>query len=311
MYVAAVQKAPDFLDREGTIGIVVASLAEAAALGAELIAFPETFVPGYPAWTDYTHASISTIRHRRPPLRNTSMLPSTSNVAISTPSWRHAGIWACSRTSASEKCRRRAVRCTVHSSPSIRNSASAASTASSSRRSVSDSCGPTATEPAWSPTSSRGLRVSGLNCWENWMPLARAAMYAQGTQVHVATWPGSAGASHDISRFMAREGRMFVVSAGAVLAGRASPDRLRPPTGDARRGGLNTTAAVRSSWSPTGEVLAEAEPEVECIITAELDLDLVRQERHNFDPTGHYSRSDVFDLTVDRRRHVAATFTDD
>ena len=62
--------------------------------------------------------------------------------------------------------------------------------------------------------------------------------------------------------------------------------------------------------APDGSVLAEAEPDAECLLTADLDLALVREQRHNFDPTGHYARPDVFDLTIDRRRSTTLLFED-
>lgn len=141
------------------------------------------------------------------------------------------------------------------------------------------------------------------------MPLARTALYSQGTQVHVAAWPGSPGVSHDISRFIAREGRVFVVSSGAVLRAEHIPDdfilkQAMLDSGDAFSSGGAIIVA------PDGSTLAEAAPGEETIIYGDLDLEMVARERQNFDPTGHYSRPDVLRLMVNRQRRGPADFID-
>ena len=142
------------------------------------------------------------------------------------------------------------------------------------------------------------------------MPLARAAMYAQGTQVHVATWPGSPAISHDISRFVAMEGRLFVISSGAVLRDEHVPEDFA-----VRKEMLDTHHRYASGGAiivgPDGSILAQADKHAETIIYADLDLSLVREARQNFDPAGHYSRPDVLELHVDRRRRDPAHFRDE
>lgn len=139
------------------------------------------------------------------------------------------------------------------------------------------------------------------------MPLARTAMYAQGAQLHIATWPGSPGLTQDITRFIAREGRLYVLSVGAVMRAEHVPEDfvLREAMlahGDRfARGGTMIVA-------PDGTVLEGPIKDDETIVYADIDLDLVRQERHNFDPTGHYSRPDVLRLDVDRRRNDPVSF---
>ena len=77
----------------------------------------------------------------------------------------------------------------------------------------------------WSPGDGHGLRVhrlgtftvGGLNCWENWMPLARASLYGQGEDLHVAIWPGGLHNTQDLTRFIAAESRSYVISASGLM----------------------------------------------------------------------------------------------
>lgn len=151
--------------------------------------------------------------------------------------------------------------------------------------------------------------LGALNCWENWMPLARAALQAQGEDLHVMLWPGSRELTRDITRFAAREGRSYVVSAcGVVREGdipASVPQRARMcGVGEVLYDGGSCIAG------PDGEWVVEPVPGGEELIVAELDIAKVREERQNFDPAGHYARPDVLRLEVDRRRLRGAEFRD-
>jgi nitrilase len=170
---------------------------------------------------------------------------------------------------------------------------------------------------AWGQGDGHGLRahayantrVSTLNCWENWMPQPRHALYADGAEVHVALWPGAVRLTEDITRFIAREGRVFCISAGALMR------RQDVPADFVLRGALPDREWFYDGGSaiagPDGKWVVEPTAHQVGLIRADLDLHQVAAERQNFDPTGHYARPDVFEVTVDRRRQTAAEFIDD
>ena len=170
----------------------------------------------------------------------------------------------------------------------------------------------------WSIGDGNGLRVhelgeftvGGLNCWENWMPLARTSLYAQGEDLHIAVWPGSRSNTNDITRFIARESRSFVASVSSLMLKSDLPTDMS---------NIETIIANAPDFladggsciaGPDGEWLIVPFCNEEKLLIATLDHKRVREERQNFDPVGHYSRPDVFDLTVDRKRQTAVTFVE-
>jgi nitrilase len=157
----------------------------------------------------------------------------------------------------------------------------------------------------------RSTRVSVLNCWENWMPLARYAVYAAGAEVHVALWPGAVRNTRDVTRFIALEGRVFVLSACGLLR------RSDVPAGFPARHLLpehQTLPTFHDGGSaiaaPDGRWLVAPVAEEARLVTADLDLAEVARERQNLDTTGHYARPDVFSLQVARDRRLAVHFSD-
>ena len=151
-------------------------------------------------------------------------------------------------------------------------------------------------------------RVGGLNCWENWLPQARLAMYAGGEDIHVSAWPGAVRNTVDITRFVALEGRVFSLAASTIIS-RADvphdfPLAARLPDGEYTDGG----SAIAG---PDGTWIEEPLAGEERLVVADVDVARVREERQNFDPSGHYSRSDIFQLSVDRRRLSVAELSED
>ncbi len=309
MRIAGVQAAPVYLDRKATIEKVVGLLNEAAHGGAELVAFPETFVPGYPVWVDITDGAA----WNQPDQKAAYAYYVDAAVDLAGPDFstvvqatRDLGLFAYvgvverSTSAGSVYCSLVA----IHPEHGI--------------VSVHRKLKPTFGERlAWADGDGYGLRVhefggirvSGLNCWENWMPLARAALYAQGTQLHIATWPGAPRLTRDITRFIAMEGRAYVLSVGGVLRSEHIPTDF-PLRGRMIEASERYLSGGTMLVAPDGTVIDGPRKDEETIIFADIDPDTVLAERQNFDPAGHYGRPDVLRLTVDRRRLDPATFQD-
>jgi nitrilase len=168
----------------------------------------------------------------------------------------------------------------------------------------------------WSPGDGFGLRVhklgaftlGGLNCWENWMPLARAALYGQGEDCHIAIWPGSCDLTQDITRFIALEARSYVLSVSGVMRASDFP-KGTPHLASIKMTGESILANGGSCIaSPDGKWIVEPVAGEEKLIVATINHQLVREERQNFDPSGHYSRPDVLQLKINRQRQSAISY---
>ena len=142
------------------------------------------------------------------------------------------------------------------------------------------------------------------------MPLSRAALYAQGEDLHIAIWPGGEHNTHDITRFIAKESRSYVMSASALMRPQDFPkdtphlDSILESPREFYANGASCIAAPDGSW------LIEPVIGEESIQVATIDHNRVLEERHNFDPSGHYSRPDVTKLVVNRERQSIAEFKD-
>jgi predicted amidohydrolase len=307
--VAVAQIAPVFLDREATLAKITRAVGDAADQGAKLVAFGETLLPAYPVWlsktggaafndpgqkrihAEYLAQAVTIEKGHLAPICDASKARDVTVVVgvAERPLERAQSIY-CSRVI-------------------IQNGAIA---------SVHRKLMPTYEERlAWGIGDGAGLRthplgdftLSSLNCWENWMPLARAALYAQGADLHVALWPGCERLTRDITRFIALESRSYVISASAVIREQDLPPDV-PMRDRIARSGETIYDGGSCIAAPDGSWLIEPLTEREEIILADLDQAKVREERQNFDPAGHYARPDVFHLAVDRRRQTPADFVD-
>jgi nitrilase len=313
MKIAGIQGAPVFLNRQATLDKMLSHIAEAARNGASLCAFPEVFLSGYPAWLSLTggarfnddrqkevYATLldQAVRLDGPEIRALEEAAREHNIFIC------AGI---SERGMSGHQGNGTVYCTLAAIDPRHGLINA-------HRKLK----PTYEERlAWGDGDGHGLRVlehdgwrvGGLICWENWMPLARTALYAQGEQLHVSIWPGSPKLVEDNCRFVAMEGRVYVLAVCGVLRAHDIPDafplkrEMLAQADTFYRGGT-------SVYAPDGQLLAGPRLDEEGIIYADVDLNVVRRERQNFDPTGHYARPDVLKLHVDRRRRASVSFAD-
>ncbi len=161
----------------------------------------------------------------------------------------------------------------------------------------------------WANGDGNGLRVhdlsaftvGGLNCWENWNPLARAALYGQGEDFHICVFPGGIH-NVDITKFIAKESRSFCASVCSIMRREDFPqdtihlDKILENAPEILSNGGTCLAA------PDGEWLLEPFAGEEKLIIAEINHRKVREERQNLDIAGHYSRPDVLQLKVNRER---------
>lgn len=142
------------------------------------------------------------------------------------------------------------------------------------------------------------------------MPLPRTALYGLGENLHIAVWPGSEHNTKDITRFIARESRSFVISVSSLMAKPDFPkdvphyDKIVKDAPEVLANGGSCIAG------PDGEWLIEPVLEKEGLIIETLDFNRVLEERQNFDVVGHYSRPDVTKLQVNRERQSTVEFND-
>jgi nitrilase len=310
--VALAQIAPVWLNKAMTLQKIEKQIDEAASNGASLIVFGEGILPGYPFWlalTDgaawntkvnkelHAHYVQNAVTIENGDLDSVCKLASTHKIAI------YLGII--------ERPLDRGGHSVYASLIYI--------DAKGKIQSVHRKLQPTYDERlTWAPGDGNGLvthrlknfTVGGLNCWENWMPLPRAALYAQGEDLHVAVWPGSDHNTKDITRFIARESRSYVLSVSALMRIEDFPPNtpyLEKIFEKAPKILANGGSCIAG---PDGEWIVEPVLNKEGNIYQTLDFNKVLEERQNFDPVGQYSRPDITKLLVNRERQSTVEFRD-
>jgi len=302
--VGLAQISPVWLDRDATLEKMVRYVEQAQQSDCQLIAFGEALLPGYPFWLELTDGA----RFDSPLQKEIHAHYMDQAVQI------ESGHLDRLCTAAADA--RMAIYAGTIERASDRGGHSLYCSlvyidAAGVIQSVHRKLMPTYEERlTWATGDGHGLRVhkllpftvGGLNCWENWMPLPRAALYALGEDLHVAVWPGSVRNTEDITRFVAKESRSYVLSVSSLM--RKSDFPQTTPQLDAIL--VNCSDMVANGGSciagPTGEWIIEPMVGTEELLIATLGHAQVRRERQNFDPAGHYARPDVTQLTINRSR---------
>jgi predicted amidohydrolase len=277
---------------------------EAAGRGAQLVAFPETWLPGYPAWLDvcrdaglWDHAPTKAVFARM--ARDSVAIPGAACDALAAAA-REAGITMV--VGVSERVEAGPGRGTLFNS--ILTFAPDGRLLNHHRKLV-----PTYTERlVWGPGDAEGLRavdtpaarVGSLVCWEHWMPLARQAMHDSGEDVHVALWPTAHEMHQVASRQYAFEARCFVLAVGGLMRASALPPELEPHPGRIATPDEWVLRGGSAIIGPDGRYVAEPVYDEPRLIVAELDLGRIREESMTLDVTGHYARTELFDFAPRR-----------
>jgi aliphatic nitrilase len=316
----AAHVAPVFLDAAATIEKACSLIIEAASNGAGLIAFPESYVPGFPVW-----ASIQA------PIKNHDFFKRLAANSIAVPGPEVTQLCKAAREAA----------IVVSIGISERSPVSVGALWNSNL--LIDANGtivnhhrklvPTYYEKLiWAPGDGAGLRVSDtpigklgmLICGENTNPLARYSLIAQGEQVHVSSYPpvwptrpSNEPGRYDLAAAIriragahSFEGKVFNVVSSAFLDNHTL-DALNGIDREARATLEQSPQAVSMVIGPSGEVISDTLCEAEGLLYQDIDISRCVEPKQFHDVVGYYNRFDVFDLRVNRKRIVPITFSDD
>ncbi|WP_235295775.1 carbon-nitrogen hydrolase family protein [Portibacter marinus] len=310
--VALAQIAPIWLDKSATIDKVIQWINKAGAEKADLVTFGEAILPGYPYWVSLTdgaqfnskiqkevhaHYVKNAIEINKGDLDGICKAAHSNNIAV------YLG--------------------TIERAPDRGNHSIYCSLIYISQKgeiqSIHRKLQPTFEERlTWAPGDGNGLQVhglktftvGGLNCWENWMPLSRTALYAMGENLHVAVWPGAKRNTENLTRFIAEESRSYSIGVSGLMRKSDFPDHTPHLELILENAPEILSDGGSCIAGPDGQWILEPVCNQEILLTAELDFNRVLEERQNFDPAGHYSRPDVTKLTVNRQRQSIIEIND-
>jgi len=300
--VAAVQAAPVFLDLDATIDKTIRLMQEAAAQGVKLIAFPETWIPGYPWWIWLNSPAMGMQYVQR--YNDNSLVVGSAEFKRLGQAARELGLWLC------VGCSERAGGSLYIAQALFDDQGNVVKT----RRKLK----PTHVErTVFGEGDGSDLavmdtpvgRIGMLACWEHLQPLSKYAMYAQNEQIHIGAWPsfslyrGAANAlgaevNNAVSLVYAVEGQCFVVAPCATVSKEMHAQLCGD---DLQRQLLLPGGGFARIYGPDGSVLGKALPEnEEGLVIADIDLGVISLSKAAADPAGHYARPDVTRLLLNK-----------
>jgi nitrilase len=303
--VAVVQAAPIPFDRDATVDKACELTLEAAAQGAQLILFPEAFIPAYPRGLSFGTVVGSRSREGRRLWQryweNAVEVPSPTTEKLADVA-RESGVYmAMGIIERGSRFSEGTLYCTLlYYGPN------------GEILGKHQKLKPTGAERLiWGEGDGSTLvvletalgRVGGLICWENYMPLARMALYGKGVEIYLAPTADARETWQATLRHIACEGRCFVLGCNQFLQKAMYPEELRDI--DELRAQPKVMCRGGSAIiSPLGEVIAGPLYDQEGTLYAELDPGEIVRGKMDFDVVGHYARPDVFELVVDEKRKL-------
>ena len=306
---AVVQQSPVFLDKHKTIELAVVLVEEAASNGAKLVVFTEAFIPGYPTWIWRLRPggdwNLSEELHVRL-LKNAVNMESDDLLPLYEAARKHNVSIVCGIEERDSKLSQSTLYNTViiiGPDGKLLNKHRKLMPTNPERM-------------VWGFGDASGLkvvetpagRIGTLLCWENYMPLARYALYSQGVEIYIAPTYDSGDGWIGSLQHIAREGCCWVVGCGNLMKGSDIPEdfpekfSLYPDASEWINPGDSIVIA------PGGEIVAGPMREEAGILYCDIDLEKVARARRTLDVTGHYSRPDIFKLHVNTRPQSPVEF---
>ncbi len=297
--IAVIQQAPVLLDKEGTIQKAVALIEEATSSGGELIVFPETFIPGYPDWIwrlrPRNDRELTTEIHKL--LLDNSVNLNTDDLRpLYDSAKKHQVTVVCNINE----------RDFAHSQTTIYNTNIVISRDGELLNRHRKLMPTNPERMVWGFGDASGLKVvdtpcgklGNLICWENYMPLARYALYAQGVEIYIAPTWDSGDTWVASMRHIAKEGACWVIGSGSAIKASDIPDNFP---------GKDTLYPDPDEWvnigdsvvvAPGGEIVAGPMRKEQGILYADIDVKKAGIAHRTLDVAGHYARPDIFKLHV-------------